>query len=644
MTQPLTEPTSDRPDPQAPIQHVAISNSSISSQPVPGQSAPEQTNVQHSERDKEIIPHVRFLLLLALIIFLLFSQNPTLTSDIVALIAILGISYFEVIFKKIDTIEPILKNVEIWIGKGFVKFFPALPAWVKSHHRHIINILVIIAALLTIFYGNSSTLRNVYSSINDDVCLRSHLPVSVSACNTGIGVSKLPNNVRIGLITNNSFGPFDHSRLNSAEMQVEADISQENSIACVLPHMTLAVVTMLSRTIEDPSSSAAVGLNNLRGAFLAQHDYNATHTSFKICLAIANLGTVATTTYDPACPGCYALPQVIKQLVQFAHHDRTFRGIVGFPYSQQTVNAIQLFQSWHQTPIPIVSLSATSDQLSNVPDFYRVVSSDQRQSEAISDLFCHQLNLRSGPGGIDIFTDDSDAYSSSLSYNFSKNLTCTNSVYHETYQTGNIASIQQAVDNAVHSHATYIFFPGYTSDLDTLEEQLQTDMQGSHADVTVLGGDGLYDIMGIAHNTFAPVYSSTYASPLLDTSLFVREYTTWKFPFPYLARSIASYTLLSEDAILAYDAVGTFIQAQDNLHEMGRDNATQHDFNTALSSVSFTGIGGYVAFQPNVGNVSDPLNKTVYIMCTDHTHVIHWVATYGNDNQVALMRDQKFCT
>lgn len=50
---------------------------------------------------------------------------------------------------------------------------------------------------------------------------------------------------------------------------------------------------------------------------------------------------------------------------------------------------------------------------------------------------------------------------------------------------------------------------------------------------------------------------------------------------------------------------------------------SQDDFDNSLGSVEFNGLSGYVQFDANQGNddssrgTSDPLNKNVYVMCTN---------------------------
>ena len=408
---------------------------------------------------------------------------------------------------------------------------------------------------------------------------------------------------------------------------------------------------MLSRTVEDASGSATNGLADLRGAFLAQQNYNASNSRIRLCLAIASLGTLANADQESGLvqnsPDNYSLPLVIKQLIQFAHHDSTFHGIVGFPYSTQSQEAITTFQAWPFTSLPVISPSASGDQLSAIKNFYRIVSPDRSQSKIMAQFFCSSLLRNQTSIAIDIFTDTPDAYSQSLQIGFEDNLKqCQNKsirIEHDAYKNSDAASIQQAADNAVMKGVNYIFFPGYNTGLDTLETQLQID-QHSSSKISILGGDGLYDTIDVTHYSFSPIYATIFASPLTsDSSLnpsanqavvqkFMRGYISNKFPLPYLANSIPSYTLFPPHAILSYDATTAYTEAAKNFQTA---NFTQNDFNKALSSVSFYGVSGYVILQgkgTEPTHTSDPNAGYVYIMCTDRAHTIHLIAQYESIN------------
>jgi hypothetical protein len=603
----------------------------------------EKADNQKQEAREARVTYARIIFFVALCFLVITSAiNTAIAIILTGILGLLSSSLFEDVFSTvIGFFDGVFEHA--------VKSPPKLGQWLLRHEKLIINgfISVLIVALMgTIFH---TTISEVTSNVSDTVCLRSSVPWPT--CNTGVGVTGLPNGVRIGLITNNDFGPFDRTSLNGEEKNVESLIFRENVRACSAPHITLAVVTMLGRTVEDPAGSATNGLADLYGAFLAQQDYNASNPRLGLCLAIASLGTLANADQESGLvrnsPDNYSLPLVIKRLIQFAHHDPTFHGIVGFPYSTQSQEAIAAFQAWPFTSLPVVSPSASGDQLSAIANFYRIVSPDRSQSKIMAQFFCSTLLSNQNSVSIDIFTDTPDAYSQSLQIGFEDNLKqCQNKnirIEHDAYDNSDAGSIQQAADSAVVKHVDYIFFPGYNTGLDTLETQLRTD-QNSSAHITILGGDGLYDTTEVTHYSFSPIYATIFASPLTrDAALnpssnqeivqkFISGYIGHKFPLPYLAKSIPPYTLFPPHAILSYDAISAYAETAKHFQTT---NFTQNDFNKVLSSVSFYGVSGYVIFQGK-GTVpthaSDPNGGYIYIMCTDRARTIHLIAQYESIN------------
>jgi hypothetical protein len=68
-------------------------------------------------------------------------------------------------------------------------------------------------------------------------------------------------------------------------------------------------------------------------------------------------------------------------------------------------------------------------------------------------------------------------------------------------------------------------------------------------------------------------------------------------------------------------------------------DTTQEVLNTTLATIAFDGINGHFSFQgldKGAHPRSDPLPLPVYYMCTDHTHIVHLVATYGTDDRIQL--------
>ncbi len=236
----------------------------------------------------------------------------------------------------------------------------------------------------------------------------------------------------------------------------------------------------------------------------------------------------------------------------------------------------------------------------------------------MAQYVCSSLVSSASSVGVAIFGDSTDIYSPSLSASFQgelqKCLGSRGSYDPEPYQRGNTRLIQQGVTDAIQKkHDQFMFFAGYISDLDTLEAQVQSLQIGSSSRVTILGGDGLYDITDPSHNFFAPIYMTIYASPLnmqdAQSKALFNEYEK-QFPLPYLYSAIQSYGpyyLLPQDVIRTYEATEAFIQT---LQTFVRDNQntslpSQDKFDQTLSNISFPAFTNLITFQGDVTN--DPL-------------------------------------
>lgn len=164
--------------------------------------------------------------------------------------------------------------------------------------------------------------------------------------------------------------------------------------------------------------------------------------------------------------------------------------------------------------------------------------------------------------------------------------------------------------------------------------------QNSASQFTILGGDGLIDIVNPNHNTFVTTYATVYAMPLKKDNQsgmqLVEEYKQQKFPVPYLASAIPGYTLLPQGVIRSYNAMKAFTSTLEDLAGRNLDT-TQENINNLLAPVSFDGIDGRIGFQGDAINsrvISDPQDTVVYIMCTGRNNTIGLVATYNGNSFV----------
>lgn len=559
------------------------------------------------------------------------------------ILVLLGIGIFEPVFNPIlkycETL--MIKPLEYFYASFFKQHLPSLNRWFSRHSRRILNILFLIFIALIL---GGTTLRPYLQQgsdwLSDSLCLHTSLPWS---CSSGYGVSTLPGDVRIGLIKDNTYGPFDQSLFNPAEIAVEEQIFRANAHACMGQHITLIAATMLSRSIEDQASGATVGLQNLYGYALWQQDFNA-HHSTHLCLALANLGTPDTANQNSAlvksCAACYSMPPIIHQMAQLAHTDSSVRGIVGFPYSQQAQEALALIQQYPDLArLPIISPTASSDSLSNTSSFYRVDAPDQSQGEALARYFCSFLAPGPGshPAALALLLDNEDPYSGDLPKDFRESILkdCPRSVRMApdfiSYRNNDSPSIQRAIRTALSppDNASYIFFPGYDGDLDTVEAALRD----APRKVTLLGGDGLNNVDATTHYAYTPVYAASFAQPLPLSDPLIRGFKQMSELFfqPYPFAKNSSLLWVPKDTLLAIDAVQACTQA---VLQLGPAETSQDDFTQALQSVSFLGETGQIVFQGNRGthnHISDRDQEMVYITCYDTTHTLNLMDGYMAD-------------
>ncbi len=249
----------------------------------------------------------------------------------------------------------------------------------------------------------------------------------------------------------------------------EALIYLEDQRVVNLPHITLVVATALS----GDSDTVGVGRDDLQGAYIAQKEFNdgaKLPGGTQVRLLIASAGSQAS----------YAT-QVAQQIVQLAQVDKTFAGVMGWPYSTYSYNAIQVLNSAH---IPMVSQTASSDSLAGAsPYFFRVAPTNRSQGIAGAKYAEQTLHARK----IALFVDNTDLYSQSLAQDFSQQFTADGGtiVATETYTIGKPETLAGTLQDAVNHHPDLIYFSGYASDVGVVLTDLLSS--GAPASLQVLG-------------------------------------------------------------------------------------------------------------------------------------------------------------
>jgi ABC-type branched-subunit amino acid transport system substrate-binding protein/tRNA A-37 threonylcarbamoyl transferase component Bud32 len=396
--------------------------------------------------------------------------------------------------------------------------------------------------------------------------------------------------------------------LDSNDAEVLIYQEDQRVLASGNPYITLVVATMLT---GSDSGAIGTGRDDLQGAYMAQKEYN---SGFKlgsgvlVRLLIANSGgnsRFATT--------------IAQQIVEAAHFDKTIVGVMGWPYSSRSLNAIGVLA---QAQIPMVSQTASSDLLTGrSPFFFRVCPSDQEQGQVGADYAYQRLRSRQ----VALFVDPADAYSESLASAFSSRYSADGGsiVVREQYTVGKPATLPQLLQDALNHHPDLLYFAGYASDVSALLTNLPTS--GPFASLQVMGGDALYQLQGYpssARAGFLRLHFTAFAYPdewgylALPQPAFFSAY-----PQAFSGNGQHTgygYTRPDNDAILSYDASLVLLEASRQVINSGKSSFSGSDLQKALTHITgaqaVQGISGVISF----GADGNPQNKAVVVLIVDN--------------------------
>jgi serine/threonine protein kinase len=381
-------------------------------------------------------------------------------------------------------------------------------------------------------------------------------------------------------------------------------------------YVTLVVGTMLTgdRTL------ISVGRDDLQGAYIAQKEFNdASKLSggTQVRLLIANSGS--QTGY---------VQNVTQQIGQLARTDKTFAGVVGWPYSSRALSEVKALGSER---IPMVSQTASSDALSNAsPSFFRVVPSNK--SQGIQGAAYAQQSLHAKR--VALFYDSQDSYSQSLAQDFKQSFVSGGGqiVVEENYTVKKPATLPAAVNDALSRNPDLIYFSGYADDVSTLLSNLPV---GNN--VPVMGGDALYELGGYqstARANFSRLRFTAFAYPdewdILGYGAKKPAFFS-EYPAAFNPNSVPNvsygFTRADNDVILSYDATVALLSGCNAALNASKQGITPQDVQSALKSINgsnaFQGVSGQIAF----GSNGDPLDKAIVVLFVDATGHIHMEPT-----------------
>jgi eukaryotic-like serine/threonine-protein kinase len=401
---------------------------------------------------------------------------------------------------------------------------------------------------------------------------------------------------------------------DSSDAEAQIYLENQRVLSSGSPYITIVVATMLS----GGTGLVGVGRDDLQGAYVAQKEYNdgsKLPNGVKVRLLIANTGSQLAY-----------VQQVAHQIVQLAQTDKTFVGVMGWPYSDRTYDGIKILADAH---IPLVSQTASSDTLTGVsPYFFRVAPSNNMQGIAGADYAVKTLHTKR----VALFDDQGNSYSQSLAQDFSRQFQLDGGqiVVEEQYTVGKSANLGSLLQDALKHNPDVVYFSGYAADVSTLLVNLPS------GNLPVLGGDALYELSGYTSssraNGFSHLRFTAFAYPdewgILGYGgiqpAFFSEYPQAFDPYRLHHGYPYGFTREDNDVILSYDATLALLNGTTNiLSPSGKTTMTPQDMQHGLQSINgthgFQGVSGQVAFDQQ----GDPVNKEIVVLYVDSVGNIH---------------------
>lgn len=403
---------------------------------------------------------------------------------------------------------------------------------------------------------------------------------------------------------------------------------EDQNLDLHLPYVTFVVATMLSGSGSD----IGTGRDNLQGAFVQQKEWNTAfglhHTKMQVRLLIANSGS------NPQC----TIP-VANQIVRATQRDKTIVGVMGWPFSAQTLNAVDVITN-HD--IPMVSPSASADDLSGrSPYFFRIDPPNTIQANVAAQYAVKVLRAKH----ILLIYDPKNSYSASLAKDFKTHFS-PNDVVEKTYTVFRSETLPNitAILQQTKIKFDLIFLAGYASDANALLTKLPNT--GPYAQLQVLGGEAFYELNGYtpdSRKNFSRLHFIAFAYPdewdflqlTQQKPAFFREYGDDFDPNTLHSNGDYGYRRADNDTILSYDTMKVLLIASDRAIINDTIMLSTHELQQALSQVnginSIQGVGGQISFRTD-GN---PDNKAiVFLTVNAHGQIMlditnNWSAVQG---------------
>jgi ABC-type branched-subunit amino acid transport system substrate-binding protein len=443
----------------------------------------------------------------------------------------------------------------------------------------------------------------------------------IAMCPNGIGMPlmKIGNDgYRIGIADENIMSPPFFQPGDTDEENVEKKIIAENKKANLAKQrFTLILLTTLSTSSSDATQFQSVGLEDLRGAYIAQYQFNENSPNLKLKLLIGNLGT---KNVDDKTASLVASQVVL--LEKNGNADDNILGVIGLPFS---TTVLRVLPTLHQYGVTVVSSAAVTDDLSiggshaaDPSEFHRILPPNSQQTPYIQQFILEVLQPKSA-----LMITSSDPYSTNLAEVLSNKLKDGKIPVDESiYEDGNISkNMSQMLEKLQKNKFDFVFFTGFPNDLDAILTQMKR--QDIRLPTWIMGGGALYELSGYTLGNYAhPLIFPSFTFPDAPEAYAKKYQTAYKHAFnsDKMHSGLYGYDRAGPYSASEYDAVWAYIHAE---LKVGRPDV--EEVRKALQDISFTGATGTTVFRRDS---VDPDNKTLYIVCPDWDSRTHAVWTY----------------
>lgn len=375
----------------------------------------------------------------------------------------------------------------------------------------------------------------------------------------------------------------------------EAQIYVENNKVTSSGHPYLTFVVGLTFQVGYLGGTRDI----LQGAFLLQHKHNKDHLNgLQIRLLIANSGSKDTNATI-----------VANQIVEAHKVDKTIVAVLGWPLSSHSINARAVLAS---AKIPMVSPTASSDQLSDTAYFLRIIPPDSEQVKSAAQYIQKTLKKKM----VAVFYDGGDSYSDTLKKFLSGNFT---TVY-QTYAIDQPENLPSLLHDLLRKHPNIdmIYFAGYANGVIQLLNALPKS--GPFANLPIMGGDALAVISDYPDPKNLPgkrqlSFTSFAFYKQLDSKLeqpFLSDYMHTFDPNNDHPNTIG-FSLPDGDTILGYDAMQILLIGGEKLFIKGHLSYDTVTLWSDLTSINTNGLSGPISF----GLDHNPIKKPILVLCVN---------------------------